>query len=161
MTTALADPTRSADEPRFGPAIGFAPFAAPVAVFFVALLRSVFGWGTAAVPAGQGPGSYSLAAFVIWLFIVIAFGAPPSYVATLLIVWPLSRALAARGRFRWYTVTIVSAIAGGFLLPLYFHVLEPRGRIELFPGAGAVAGAAIGIAFWFIATQWPHARGGA
>jgi hypothetical protein len=160
VTTALADPTGSADEPRFGPAIGFAPFAAPVAVFIVLLLRSAFGWGTAAVPSGQGPGSYSLAAFVSWLFIIIVFGAPPSYVATLLFVWPSSRALAALGWFRWYTVTSASAVAGGVLMPLYLHLLEPEGGVKLFPGAGAVAGAAIGIAFWFIATRWPRAQGG-
>lgn len=158
MTTAPADSTQPADEPRFGPAIGFAPLAAPVAVFIVGLSRSVFGWAAGAVPAGQLPQSYSLASNVIWLFIIIAFGAPPSYLVTLLIVWPLSRALAARGRFRWYTVTVASAIAGGFFMPLYLHVLEPRGRIELFPGAGAVAGAATGIAFWLIATRRPRAN---
>ena len=155
MTTGITDPTRFADEPRFGPAIGLAPLAAPVAIFIVALLRGVFGWGDTEVRAGGGPESYSLAAHVIWLFIIIAFGAPPSYMATLLIVWPSSKVLAARGWFRWYTLTIVSAIAGAFLMSLYLRVLEPRGHMGLFPGAGAVAGAAAGIAFWFIATHWP------
>ena len=138
----------------------FAPLAAPIAVFMVLLSARLFGWGAAALPAPQGRDGYSPVAVVIWLFIIVAFGAPPSYVATLLIVWPSSRALAAHGSFRWYAVTIVSAIAGAILAPAYFHLLEPRGRIALFPGAGAVAGAATGIAFWFIATRWPREGAG-
>jgi hypothetical protein len=148
-------------EPRFGPAIGFAPLAAPLAVFIVALSRSVFGWGAAVVPGGPGHESYSLASYAVWFFITVAFGALPAYLVTALIVWPASRVFAARGWFRWHSVTLVSATAGTLVMPLYLPFLEPRGRIELFPGAGAVAGAATGIAFWVIATHWSRGPDGA
>ena len=130
-------------QPRFGKAIVVAPLAAPVAIFSMLLLREAFG----SVHEG------SIAAIPVWLFALVLFGAPPAYLSTLVILWPVSRALASAERFTWPVATAISAFAGAIIMPAYLRALEPRGRIDLFPGAGVLAGAATGLAFWVIATR--------
>ncbi len=126
-----------------GRALLIAPLAGPIAVFVVALVRGAL----------SSPTTYSIAAVPVWLFIFVLFGAPPAYVATLLVLWPMSRGLIVAERFHWWAITAISAVAGGVVMPLYLHVLSPRGTFDFFPGAGFLAGGAVGLTFWWMASR--------
>jgi hypothetical protein len=138
--------------PRFAAAIAIAPLAAPVAVY-VGLVARAWLAGTMAEGLGQGPAVQRAVATVLWLFIVVMFGAPLAYAATLVILWPSACILVNGERNAWPALVLIATLAGGAALPVYTKMLEPRGHIGLFPGAGFVAGAATGLAFWRIATR--------
>jgi len=128
-----------------------APLAAPLAVFTGSALRALVmrrPTTDAAHPV--------LAALIIGL-VIVAFGAPLAYAATLVVLWPTVRALRAIGHLAWWSLTGATALAGGVLFPLYLHWLEPRGSFDFFPGAGVAAGAASGFVFWWIALRQRHA----
>ncbi len=129
---------------RLGLALVVAPLAAPCAVWLGALAR---GLGTPRAP-GDPPNSV-LAALVI-LFAICMFAAPLAYAATFAVLWPALRLLGAAAR-PWWTLTLLGAVAGGALMPVYLRMLDPRGSWDFFPGVGFVAGAASGFAFWYFA----------
>lgn len=129
--------------PRLLPALVVAPLAGPVAVFVAALVRAAL----------VSPADVSIAAVPVWLFIFLLFGAPPAYVATVVVLWPVARGLIEAGWFHWLAITAIAAAAGGVAMPLYLHLLSPRGTFGFFPGAGFVAGAAVGFAFWWMASR--------
>jgi hypothetical protein len=64
------------------------------------------------------------------------------------------RSLTVNNRWSqaWWSLTLVAAVAGGILFPLYLHALDARGSWDFFPGVGVVAGAATGWTFWYIAS---------
>ncbi|HWH52852.1 MAG TPA: hypothetical protein VN651_14990 [Gemmatimonadaceae bacterium] len=123
------------------------PLAAPLAVWLGSIVR-----GVVSHQVSSGVGN-PVAASLILLFALVLFSAPVAYASTLLIVWPAAVFLRALGVFRWWSMAIGAGAAGAALFPLYLHALEPRGSFSFFPGAGAVAGAAAGWAFWFIVAR--------
>lgn len=136
---------------RPGLALGLAPLAAPLVVWAGAIARGLIALAVSHAPAPTSPPP-SIAAALVGLFAITMFGAPLSYAATLAVLWPLSR-IARDSARRWWTLTIAGAIGGGVLMPVYLHVLAPRGSVEIFPGAGLAAGAAVGLAFWYYAAR--------
>jgi hypothetical protein len=133
-------------EPRTVRGLLVAPLAAPMAVMAGSALFSALSHSTVA-----DAGTNKVAAVVIVTLAVVAFSAPLAYGATLILMWPAVLALRALGWLRWWSLSAVMASAGGVLFPWYLHLLSPQGTFDFFPGAGFVAGAAIGLAFWFIA----------
>jgi hypothetical protein len=130
-------------------ALLLSPLGAPLAVWLGSIV-----YGVASHQVSSGVGN-PIAASLVLLFALVLFSAPLAYASTLLIVWPVAAFLRALGAFTWWWMTLAAGAAGAVLFPLYLHALEPRGSFSFFPGAGAVAGAATGWAFWFIV-----ARGG-
>jgi hypothetical protein len=65
--------------------------------------------------------------------IVVAYGAPLAYGATLVIVWPAAAVLREAKAFTWWALTLVSALAGGGLFPVYLHALDSRATWDFFP----------------------------
>jgi hypothetical protein len=45
---------------------------------------------------------------------------------------------------------VFAAVAGSVLLHAYASILQPQGTIDLGPGAGAIAGAAVAFTLWWI-----------
>ena len=95
----------------------------------------------------------SVGSIMLLPLVFLAFGAPLAYAATLVVVVPAFRLLDAAERASWWAIALVGAIAGGLLFPVYLHLLAPHGFFSFFPGAGFIAGAASGLAFWRIATR--------
>ena len=137
----------SAHRARLGLALALSPLAAPVAVWLGVLAR-------AAVSPGRLRGSSNPVVDALLLAVLlVAYTAPAAYPATLVFAWPLFRFLQSIDRVRWWIFTASGAALGAILLPLYLHFLSPRGWFDFFPGVGWIAGGAIGLAFWFIATR--------
>jgi len=122
-----------------------APLAAPLAVFVGALPHAAWSRGRLAGPTPATPASLLV---LLWVFAL--FGAPLAYAATIIILWPATVLLQRWHLLRWWTLATIAAVAGSMLLHGYTAVLQPRGTIDLVPGAGAIAGAAVAIALWWI-----------
>jgi hypothetical protein len=136
-----------AGQPRFGRALLVAPLAAPLAVLFGCAARALL--TTRATPDGGNP----IVGVVFLAGLLLVFGSPLSYGATLLVLWPIGAVLRDAGTFSWWALTLVGLVSGGLLFPLYLDALDPRGTWDFFPGVGAAAGAATGWAFWYIASR--------
>lgn len=130
---------------RLGLALLVAPLAGPSAAWVVALFHGVL------TPRPPGEPPWSFAAALVLLFAFCLFGAPPAYVATICLAWPLTRALGRWSR-PWWPLTLACAVAGAAVLPFYLKMLTPRGSWNLGPGIGFIAGAASGCVFWYLAT---------
>lgn len=124
-----------------------APLFASLAVFAGSAIR-----GLAAHQPSTDPAHPVLAALIA-LFAIEMFGAPLAYASAVVVLWPAVRVLRAVGWLQWWTLTFVTTLGGALLFPLYLHWLTPRGSFQFFPGAGAIAGAATGLAFWWIALR--------
>lgn len=124
-----------------------APLAGPLAVLLGSAVRALVSPRTA--PEGINP----VVGVVFLAAILLVYGAPLAYGATLAILWPAAVVLRDTRAFTWWSLTLVSTLAGGILFPVYLHAFDSRGTWDFFPGAGFVAGAATGWAFWFIATR--------
>ncbi|MDB4875565.1 MAG: hypothetical protein JWM41_2011 [Gemmatimonadetes bacterium] len=133
--------------PRFGRAILLAPLAAPLAVLLGSAVRAFV--TTRAAPDGVNP----VVGVVFLAGLLLVFGSPLSYGATLLVLWPIGAVLRDAEAFSWWALTLVGLASGGLLFPLYMHALDPRGTWDFFPGVGPAAGAATGWAFWYIASR--------
>jgi hypothetical protein len=124
-----------------------APLAAPLTVMLGSAVRALVSPRIA--PEGINPVVGTLFLTVI----LLVYGAPLAYGATLVILWPAAAVLRGTSAFTWWTLTLIAALAGGILFPVYLHALDSRGTWDFFPGAGFVAGAATGWVFWFVATR--------
>jgi hypothetical protein len=141
------------DSGRILRAFAFAPLNGPLAVFLGALARSA---AHHSVVPGAPPNGVGAVLFFLWLFVL--FGAPLAYVASFVVLWPATVMLRRMDLVRWWTVTGVAMIGGAVLLPLYEQVLMPRGTFDIFPGAGLVAGAAVGLSVWLLAFRQGSTR---
>lgn len=139
--------TRDPSHRRVRRALVVAPLAAPAAVWAGSVLHGLI--GTRPLIAGHGVDTVVSA--VVLGALVVAYGAPLSYVATAAVVWPLFRAIDGHGHAAWI-LAATGALAGGVLMPIYLHALAPRGTFDFFPGVGFVAGAASAWCFWRLAT---------
>jgi hypothetical protein len=126
-------------------AFAVAPLAAPLAVFVGALAQAALSRSRLVSPTPATPAS-----LVVLLWALVLFGAPIAYAATAIILWPATVLLRRWRLLRWWTLSTIAALAGSVLLRAYAAILQPRGTIDLFPGAGAVAGAAVAITWWRI-----------
>ena len=122
-----------------------APLAAPLAVFACALARAALNPSRLASPAPATPAS-----LLVLLWVLVLFGAPLAYVATLIILWPATILLRRWQLLRWWSLSVFAAVAGSVLLHAYASILQPHGTIDLGPGAGAIAGAAVAFTLWWI-----------
>jgi len=137
--------TRDARATEFGPALALAPLAAPVAVLLGTAVRAL-------ISQRHGPAGVNALVGVLFLTaILIVYGSPLAYAATLVILWPIAALLRDAEALTWWSVTLVAMVAGGILFPLYLHAFDSRATWDFFPGAGAAAGAATGWSFWFVA----------
>ena len=134
-------------EPSLRRAALLAPLFAPLTIVLGAMLRTVLRSGL------HVDGASSIVGAILVTFLVIAYGAPLAYGATLLILWPAAAILRDAGTLNWWGLTLVGGAGGAILFPLYLRALDSRGTWDFFPGAGFAAGAAVGCAFWFIATR--------
>lgn len=133
--------------PSLRRAVALAPLAAPIAIAVGSAIRSLISRSTA-------PSGVSLVAGVVFgLALLLLYGAPLAYGCTILIVWPMAAASRGTTFYRWWTMMLVSGIAGAIAFPAYLHTLDSRGTWDFFPGAGFAAGAATGYAFWYIAAR--------
>jgi len=133
--------------PPLGLALALAPLAAPLAIWAGLLARALI------LPTRANDPTMNPVAILVLAVALIAYGAPLTYAATLGILWPLFRLLDFVKRADWWWMTAAGAAAGGVLLPFYLKVLDPHAFFRIFPGAGAVAGGATAVAFWFLATR--------
>jgi hypothetical protein len=142
------------DRSRLLLALLVAPLAAPLAMELGWLVYGLVTISIRPSATAQHPGPLEVVAG-IWFFgyVFMLLGAPLAYAATLLVVLPLFLLLRAADRLTWWLLTLVASLAGGALLPLYMHWLNPRGSTDFYPGAGFLAGAAAGWAFWYLATR--------
>ena len=137
----------SVQRARLGLALALAPLAAPLTVWVGLVVR-------AAVSPQRFRGSPNPVVDAgVLAVLLVAYAAPATYPATLVFAWPLFRFLRSIDRVRWWIFGVSGAAVGAALLPAYLHFLNPRGWVDFFPGVGLIAGAATGIAFWFIATR--------
>jgi hypothetical protein len=123
-----------------------APLAAPLAVLLGSAVRALVSPRTA--PGGVNP----IVGVLFLTAILLVYGAPLAYGATLVILWPAAAVLRDTRAFTWWTLTLIATLAGGILFPVYLHAVDSRATWDFFPGAGFAAGAATGWVFWFIAT---------
>jgi hypothetical protein len=136
---------RDSSAPRFGRAVLIAPLSMPLTVTLGLAVRALV--GTRRGLDGTNP----VAAVVLLPAILLMYGAPLAYGATLLILWPAGALLRDTRAFTWWSLTLIGMVAGGLLFPAYLHAIDPRGTWDFFPGAGFAAGAVTGWCFWFIA----------
>lgn len=127
--------------------MAFAPPAGPLAIWVCLLFRA------AVMPRTPTDAVDSVGSIMVLPLVFLAFGAPLAYAATLIVVVPAFRWLDAVERANWWAIAGIGAVAGGLLFPVYLHLLAPHGFFNFFPGAGFIAGAASGLAFWRIATR--------
>ena len=140
-------PLRSPPPRRLWLALAFAPLAGPLAIWVCLLFRA------AVLPRTPTDAVDNVGSVLVLVFLFLAFGAPLAYAATLVVVVPAFRLLDASERASWWAIAVIGAMGGGLLFPLYLHLLAPHGFFNFFPGAGFIAGAATGLAFWRIATR--------
>lgn len=137
--------TRDGRATGFGRALALAPLAAPAAVLVGTAVRALIS------PRHDTAGIDPIVGVLFLAAILLVYGSPLAYVATLVILWPIAALLRDAEAFTWWSLTLVAMVAGGLLFPLYLHAFDPRASWGFFPGAGAAAGAATGWCFWFIA----------
>jgi hypothetical protein len=137
-------------EPRLRRAVVLAPLAAPLTIVLGAMIRTLAKSGL------HFDGPTSVAGAILVTLIVAVYGAPLAYGATVLILWPAAAVLRDAGALRWWGLTLIGGVGGAVLFPVYLRALDSRGTWDFFPGAGFAAGAAVGCAFWFIATRRRH-----
>ncbi|HXT17541.1 MAG TPA: hypothetical protein VN706_18005 [Gemmatimonadaceae bacterium] len=130
---------------RLRTAFGIAPLAAPLAVFVAVLARAASNGGRLSGPTPATPASLLV---LLWVFML--FGAPLAYAATVIVLWPATVLLRHWNLLRWWTLATIGALAGTVLLRAYAALLQPNGTIDLVPGAGAIAGAAVALALWWM-----------
>jgi hypothetical protein len=140
----MSPPNRPA---RLGLAIALAPLAAPLAIWGGLLIRALI------LPTRGNDPTLNPVAVLVLAVALIAYGAPLAYAATLAFVWPVFRLLESVRRADWWWMAAVGAVAGVVLFPAYLKFLDPHAFFRLFPGAGALAGGANAIAFWYIAER--------
>lgn len=128
-------------------ALVLSPPAAPLAIWAGLLIRALI------APTRANDPTFNPVAVVVLAVAVLAYGAPLAYAATLGILWPVFRVLESLERADWWWMALAGALAGSVLFPLYLKLLDPHAFFSFFPGAGAVAGAANAIAFWYLATR--------
>lgn len=133
-----------------------APLAAPAAAWVLSLAAFFLSGERRAAAAGTN----SPMSLVFFGFLLLVYAAPLAYGATALVALPAYLVLQRLGWRAWWGLTAVTAAGGLAVLPLYLHLLEPRGWIHFPFGMGAVTGAAVGAVFWRIATtgEPPAAR---
>ena len=146
-----AFPNEESPEPRLGRAVLLAPLVAPLTIVFGAMLRTIARTGV------QFGGPSSVAGAILVTLLVAVYGAPLAYGATVLILWPAAAMMRDAGALSWWGLTLIGGVGGAVLFPMYLRALDARGTWDFFPGAGFAAGAAVGCAFWFIATRRRHA----
>jgi hypothetical protein len=139
--------TRRAGPPQFRAALLVAPLAAPFAVLLGCAVRAAV--TTRATPDGVNP----VVGVAFLAGVLVVYGSPLSYGATLFILWPIAAILRHARVFSWWALTLTGSVGGVLLFLLYVHALEPRGTTDFFPGVGAAAGAATGWVFWYIASR--------
>ena len=132
-------------EPEFGLALVVAPLAAPLTVVLASAVCALMR------PRPGTEGINPVVGIVFLAVILVVYGAPLAYAATLVILWPIAAVLRGARAFTWWGLTVVATIAGGILFPLYLHALAPSATWDFFPGVGLAAGAATGWTFWFVA----------
>jgi hypothetical protein len=135
------------DAPRFGPAVLIAPLSVPLTVTLGLAVHALV--GTRRGLDGTNP----IVVVVLLPLLLLIYGAPLAYGATLFILWPAGVLLRDTTAFTWWSLTLIGMVAGGMLFPVYLHAIGPRGTWEFFPGVGFAAGAVTGWVFWFIATR--------
>ena len=128
-------------------ALAVAPLAGPLAIWACLVLIAVV------MPRAATDSVNSVVSVILLAFVLLSFGAPLGYSATFVAVLPAFRLLDAAGKASWWAITLVGGVVGAISFPLYLHILAPRGSFGFFPGAGFVAGAASGLAFWWVATR--------
>lgn len=134
-------------EPRLRRAVFLAPLFAPLTIVVGSALHAAATTGLRAV------GPASAMSVILVTLIVAVYGAPLAYGATALILWPAAALLRDAGALRWWGLALIGGLGGAILFPVYLHAIAPQGSWDFFPGAGFTAGAVVGWAFWFIATQ--------
>ena len=139
-------------EPRLGRAVLLAPLFAPLTIVAGGIVR------TATTTGLRAGGPSSVLSVLILTLIVLVYGAPLAYGATVLVLWPAAAVLRDAGAMRWWWLSLIGGIGGAVLFPVYLNVLTPRGTWDFFPGAGFATGAVVGCAFWLIATRCGRAR---
>ena len=132
---------------RLGLALALAPLAAPLAIWAGLLIHALI------LPSRGNDPTFNPVAVVVLAVALTAYGAPLAYAATLGLLWPAFRFLESVRRPDWWWMAAVGAAAGAVLFPLYLKFLDPHAFFRLFPGAGALAGAANAVAFWRVATR--------
>jgi hypothetical protein len=132
---------------RLGLALALAPLAAPLAIWAGLLIRALI------LPTRGNDPTLNPVAVGVLAVALMAYGAPLAYAATLGFVWPVFRLLESVERADWWWMAAAGTVAGGVLFPLYLKLLDPHAFFSLFPGAGAVAGGASAVAFWYIAAR--------
>ncbi len=140
-------PSPSNRPARLGLALALAPLAAPLAIWAGLLIRALI------LPTRGNDPTLNPVAVVVLALALMAYGAPLAYAATLGFVWPVFRLLETVKRADWWWMAAAGAIAGGVLFPVYLKFLDPHAFFRLFPGAGALAGGANAVAFWFVAAR--------
>jgi hypothetical protein len=139
--------SRQGGTPSLGRAVVMAPLAAPLTVMLGSAVRAL-------VRPRMAPQGINPVVGVLFLTVILlVYGAPLAYGATLVILWPAAAVLRDTRAFTWWTLTLIATLAGGILFPVYLHALDSRGTWDFFPGAGFAAGAATGWVFWFVATR--------
>jgi hypothetical protein len=139
--------SRGNGRPQFRTALLVAPLAAPLAVLLGCAVRALVTPRTA--PDGVNP----VVGVVFLAVLLLVYGAPLSYGATLVVLWPIGAVLRDAEAFSWWALTLVGFVGGALLFPLYLHALDSRGTWDFFPGVGGAAGAATGWAFWYLASR--------
>lgn len=124
-----------------------APLFAPLTIVVGGMLRTLAKTGLHI----EGPSS--VVAAILVTLIVTVYGAPLAYGATLLILWPAAALMREAGALSSWGLALIGGAGGAILFPMYLRLLDSRGTWDFFPGAGFAAGAAVGCAFWFIATR--------
>ncbi len=97
-----------------------------------------------------------VAGFLFLGFALFVFGYPVALTATIAILLPVSILVERYRVVAWSILAAIGAIVGGLIMPAYLHWLVPRGNIRMWPGAGAVAGAAVGLLFWRLNRRTTH-----
>lgn len=131
---------------RLWTAVLVAPLAAPLILWLGSILPSVLH----CLHSGCDAEIHSVASVIFLGFAFAVFGYLPALAATALIITPAFVLGRADGNFRsarTLGIVVLGAAAGAILMPAYLHFLQPGGTIDLMPGAGIVAGAAVSMVF--------------
>jgi len=133
--------------PRHIRAILIAPIAAPIVVWLGLLVRAVVTTHPGVDQTNPVPAALFLA------FAMFVLGFPVALSATIALLLPASVVLERHQTRAIPMLAAIGAVGGAVLLPAFLRWLEPRGSIDLWPGAGAAAGAAVAFVFGRIVWQ--------